>query len=572
MKAMQMIKSNRFIIFILMMLFCIRLFKLDADGPTNNVLQQYLPDEGHYAMQATNYVMRQEMEEISAIDEAEGFQVWNTSVSFLNTVFCTVSLFLFGDNYYGWRMAAFFAGLIAFFLMLKMISDSQESHIRFALIAVGLMAVFNFPFIMSCRFLDPCNFRMVLIMATTFYVWDCRRKQSALNYFVLGSFSALCITWGYLTNLFVFVPCGVLLLLDNIESVKKKRKITWSKIAGIFLGVAVTYIVSDVLLYITHGYTFTENAVQLWQVMGNRVSWSLQRFINNIIYFLGANVFGYNAAFFVLSLLAVLYCCYKGFREKNYFLIYISSLVIGFAAQSVFTEDFLIHKSIVIYPVLLLNVAFALMSYNPNLNNVVIKDRWHYLIIGSSILFSALALRITVYRLSLLEQTEMNYVMKTVFLCINVIGVVLFILFILFKELQTKPAAYIVLVVVFIVPHLVLSYEYIVKAGYENKKLMIALGEIVGDDYVMGGYPYGYCLYNDFVPISSTYDKYIPEERSARAKVLVRNDKVNYYVGPKQPEIIDEWVENSGYHWEMIKVFKNFDGDRELYVYKKVSD
>lgn len=46
------------------------------------------------------------------------------------------------------------------------------------------------------------------------------------------------------------------------------------------------------------------------------------------------------------------------------------------------------------------------------------------------------------------------------------------------------------------------------KAGYEDKIIMTELNDLIRENYVMGGYSYGYCFCNDIIPICSTYYKF----------------------------------------------------------------
>lgn len=579
--------QKKYIIILLILLFCIRLFKLDADAPTYNILQYTRVDEGHYAMQAINNIMHREMALAKSIDGG-AFQVWQASSSFLNTAFCTLTLFLFGDNYYGLRMGSFLAGLISFILLLWMIagsahltaclqnidSDAKERRICFVLLAAGLMGICNFPFLVACRFVDPGIFRIVIIMLTLWYVWYSCRRQGAPGYFILGVLSAFSVTWGYLTNIFVFVPCGILLLSELITYYRyKKSQNPWLKIGKFILGILLAFVTGEVILYLLQRYTFIDDTLLVYQSMGDdRVSTYWWMYKNNLVALLTGNIFGYNAAFMVLSVIAVLFLLYEGLRRSDRFYLYLSFLSIGFAAQSVFTNDNLIRKSIVIYPVLLTSIAFFLLSLDLQ-SFKALKGKGRILLCLAVAALSALGFYMTVNRLSLLEEGDMNSGMKQFILWINLAGLLLFLLFLSIKKARTPILAWVVLAIAFLLPHLPLAYEYVVRAGYEDKTIMTQLGEIIGDDYVLGGYPYGYCLYNDFVPLSSTYDKFIPEERDARAKVLLQDDKVNYFIGNDQSELIEPWLEGTDYHWEVVAVFektvRDYGGNRVLYVFKK---
>jgi len=77
---------------------------LDGDLPVWNIANYTPLDEGAYAMQAIQNVNPQTVYKINQIDSDE-FRQWNSSMCLMNTMFNTVTLKLFGDNYYGLRLS-----------------------------------------------------------------------------------------------------------------------------------------------------------------------------------------------------------------------------------------------------------------------------------------------------------------------------------------------------------------------------------------------------------------------------------------------------------------------------------
>ena len=102
--------KNKIMAGVLILFFCLRILYLDIDAPNYAILQYTRGDEGHYAMQAIKNVMHEEMKEAELLNGGV-YETWNSSASFLNTVLCTATLYLFGRNFFVWMLRVL-AGLI----------------------------------------------------------------------------------------------------------------------------------------------------------------------------------------------------------------------------------------------------------------------------------------------------------------------------------------------------------------------------------------------------------------------------------------------------------------------------
>ena len=76
------------------------------------------------------------------------------------------------------------------------------------------------------------------------------------------------------------------------------------------------------------------------------------------------------------------------------------------------------------------------------------------------------------------------------------------------------------------------------------------------------------------IPLSSTYDKFLPEDREERAKKLLQSGQVNYFLGNNEKKMIDGWLEDTSWQWVLVKRFeetpRDYGGRREIYLYQKV--
>ncbi len=564
--------KNKIMAGVLILFFCLRILYLDIDAPNYAILQYTRGDEGHYAMQAIKNVMHEEMKEAELLDGG-AYETWNSSASFLNTVLCTATLYLFGRNFYGLRLADYIAGLISFLLLIKIIYEEDKKlgkgKFYWTLFIIGIGVLFNFPYLIACRFNDPGIFRILIIMCTLFYVWrDCNRFGEP-GYFILGILSALNVVWGYATNVFVFVPAGILLLYGLAD----RNKGIWKKIGKMASGTGVGYVLGEACIYLAQGSTFTETCLRINQAMGeDRLSFTIREFLNNIYRLCMGNIFSYNGLFMVLAVISVVYVLSTGHLGKDKFRLYLAWLSVGLAIQSIFVNDTMIRKSIVIYPVLMLAISCLLRDCIEGRIRID-SFSWGGAICVGVIFLGCVWMCVAVKRLAMIEETDFSDAGKRVLVALNVLALCLFITFLLLGRRKVKVLAALA-VLPMILPDIFLSCQYFSWAGYEDKAIMMELQELVGNNYVLGGYPFHYCLYNEMIPLSSTYDKFLPEDREERAKKLLQSGQVNYFLGNNEKEMINGWLEDTSWQWVLVKRFeetpRDYGGRREIYLYQKV--
>jgi len=574
MSDMRKFTPIKMTVILLLVLFSLRAVHLDLDSPTYSLLQYTRVDEGHYAMQALRNIMQEEMELVRQADGGR-YETWNSSASYINTVFCTLTLSLFGRTYYGLRMAPLMAGFLSFALVLWIIAGEEKkggNKFGWVLLTIGGGMLLNFPYLIACRFNDPGIFRILTIVCTLFYVWKSCNRAGGPGYFGLGLLSILCVVWGYATNIFVFVPAGILLLFemqeDRLAQPKEKGRSALKKAGKMAAGAILGYLGGEGVMYLTQGTTFISTFFRINRTMGDsRVSFQPGSLINNVLQLSMGNIFSYNAVFMAFSIISVLYVLVSGHRKKDRFRIYLAWLSVGFAAQSIFTNDTLIRKSIVIYPVLMLTIACFLMDFTNG------QERLKGTIFPVIAVLGGLWLYIATRRLGLIEEIDLSGIHKKVLIGLNGAAFCLWGLVMIIKRWKRGTACIFVLAAM-VMPDLFLTCQYYKTADYEDKEIMTEMQSLIGNNFVLGGYPYGYCLYNDIIPASSTYDKFLPEEREARAKALLQSDRKIFFLGNDEKELIDSWLENEDEEWVLVKVFeetmRDYGGRTRLYLYERM--
>lgn len=560
------LSKNGIGIFLLFMVYAIRIFNLDSDMPNWGV-GEYTPlDEGYYAMQAYQNVNHNGLQ--GAADLLTGqYRLWNSSLSLFNTIFCTFSMKLFGNNYYGLRMSSVFAGAIVLFIIILLMFYNNEKTDFWPAMLLGVFIVFNFSFKIATRIVEPGVYRMLILCCMILFFYKTYKKE-ALCYTGMGVFALWSLIFGYITNVFVAVPLGILLFCHILW----KHKLPLQKIGYLAAGGIGGYLSGELLYYLFQGRWFAQDMIRV--VLGReirRAGFSPEYLVWNLKAVLQGNMFGYNAAFLILSVLAVLYCVYVGYRDKDECLLYISWLCIGFLTQSMFTSDFLIRKSITIFPVLIVTIYYLLRDIHAIVSNNKIK----YGTIGLLLAVAFCAVVLSLKRIMDVGDADMISIAKKIMIVLNIMSVCGTVIFVLLLQKKKSHMIYAGLLISLVLPNLYMNYAYIYSAEKTEKEAMIDMKEL-GNSYALGD-AYSYCLYNDVIPVSSCYDNYFPEDYKARAKELLKREDVNYYIGYRDMEMITEWLSGTPYKWELVKKYDTAyqvswqDEDQNgIYIFKKV--
>lgn len=536
-------------------LLCLRVIKLDVDVPNWNIAMYTPLDEGPYAMQAIR-LARPNLSHMVELLGTKGHE-WNSSVSFLLTLFTTVTMKVFGNNYYGLRMGSVIASIFIAVIVLKIIYTYAKEE-KGIVLWTGLVLTCNFSFLLSARIVEPSIFRSLLIMLPGAYIF--KKEKKDINWWILGILSTICITWGYVTNVFIFVPAVVLLIVE----VASKKAVWWKSGLRFFGGCVMAFLGGECCMYLVQQRTFLQDTIRVFGHETKRIALNFNMIAENAKQILASNLFTYNVPLFVLSVLAVTYCLYTGVKERNRAKVWMSMAAFGFFLQGMFTTDFLYRKCVVIFPILIICIAIMIIEMK-----FFKEHRMKILMLTG--LFSLLGMSCAHGRISGLAPEDMTDRTKIYLYCIQ--GAALLFLF---GAVFIKRKSIVLLCLIFaiLLPDLYMDYKYIIRAEKTEKESMIELGEIVGEEYVLG-YGYSYCLYNNIIPVSNAYDFYFEDEYINRNKLLCSTQKVQYCLGYKGTEYIDQYLEETTFMWEEkqrfytdFNVLPGADEQYDIYLYE----
>lgn len=136
-----------------------------------------------------------------------------------------------------------------------------------------------------------------------------------MNFAILGSLCTCAVVWGYVTNVFVFIPAAFLLLRSFFLDKKQAEK----NLFNFFLGCIVFFVISEGIMYFVQGRTFVQDTLRV--AFGHetkRVAVTFDTMTENIKSIFNSNMFVYNIVFFVMAVASIFYCLCMGIKWNGY--------------------------------------------------------------------------------------------------------------------------------------------------------------------------------------------------------------------------------------------------------------
>ncbi len=543
---------------ILVMLLALRIVNLDADLP-NYELSKYMPlDEGYYAQDAIRIVRSEITDKQHIIDDTQ-IKQWTSSESCLTTVFCAISLAIFGNNYYGLRLSmviisAMIECMVAL-SFLKIQSDEETGKDGLTFLLLAIMTI-NYGFFLGGRVVEPSLTRSLCVTAL-FMLYATFFRKTAYCLELLGAASVWTIVLGYASNAFAVLAGGLMILAGWIWS----RRISIKPLIKYIIGCMCGYISGEIIYYVVQGRFFVLDFLKDFSnYSGGLFSFSIKSFVYNVRDYASSNIFVFCPLLLWISLIAVIWNLYFGMAKQKDIPLFLAFIAIAHFAQSAVSSDFGERKSVLILPILILNIySFACdcdslpqMLYNVN----ALKRRFVLSALG------IIGLGFIVCSIIRMKRTPYSIIPapgKPFFIAMDLLQAILIICILLFGKYGKKiwltklflGSAFIILL-----PNIVADKALLFDYEKTYKQCMIDIGSTIGDNYVMGGFPYSVCLYNDIVPVSNSYDAYLGESYNVRAKKLLEKEEIKYFIGVyESTEVIDEWLEGTEYEWKLVKEY-----------------
>lgn len=512
--------KQKYIIFLLVTaLFLVtRCVYLDRDLPPTGISSHVAIDEMYYTITAFNLYHYGEtiFNPVPATDlpSAEDTQPNNI----LENCLTYLTLIIFGNNYYGVRMAAVLAALISFIFFYLVILGMERTgrqvndpcrtdnrnYINYFII---FYLLFDFSFMMAGRVAEPTIFRL-MALSIIVYIGSLPRISSALtnNWYslLLGFLSMAAVVYVYVYNAFVLIAMAATIVIwakkDGLAN--SLRQMAW-------FGLGALICLASYMWYIDAYYHTT--LIGVYQSMlpyRNRIGVGLtlidsfKALLINVLYIFTTNIFRFNISLLFAFLVSLPIFIRKLKAEKSNFDIMVFNLLLFLFLQSVIINDWPLRKLVIMLPIALLIIA---ISFQYSKRNDVYIGRYLRLY-----WFTCLLVSLAIWAIFLFTHINGEYyseIKNALYLNLIVFLIVataMTLTFVRGKDLSKSIIA--ICAIVMLLPNIYLDNRYVLsEPTYYYRDAMIKMGEKINGTITAGGASYGFRLYNTSIPVLNIY-------------------------------------------------------------------
>ncbi|MDR1695385.1 MAG: hypothetical protein LBR69_01955 [Endomicrobium sp.] len=552
------------ILAVLLGIFFARLIHLDSDLPSFGVALYAPVDEGTYSIMALNKYIYGEVNVKN--QELNSFTYPTHRINVLGNALSYLSLNIFGRNYAGLRMPsvvwAFLTLLLALFILNKLLQG--YAYKRPVILLSAVIFTTSFAYLMVSRVVEPSVVRM--FCAVLLFALYVSGIKPFLKFFLMGALLSVSLYFVYVTNIFFLLPCALMLFVDLYETKRVLNSLMF------ILGAVSVAVLGEHYYKTVWGLSYLQNAIDSVSAFASTAGYEsttkIGHLYKNFRYFFSNNGFMFNMPLFFMSLYLLPPLVFGIFKKRDINALVLSAFIIGLLFQTIYSQDYILRKGIIIFPHFLILTMLSLKYFNSflesmwgsELNNAGISFEFNRKIFRISkenlkipfarayfAFFAFTGLVALIFCSNRLFFTSSNARIdfsiydKLGYIVFQAAPVICTIAYGYFKVFNNKisPASFkkflfecmILIFACGFLFNVLLSFEYIFfKPSFKNKESMIKLGKYVGNDYVLGEWAYAHALYNDIMPVENTYEKltqYLIEKPGA--KILLYS---NYSIDP----------------------------------------
>lgn len=496
--------------------FGVRLFCLDQDLPPWGIATYQPIDEGCYAQMALHYVNYGDFNPNNGASEYPIFCVEQLINNWIGNLFVLSGLLLIGDNYWGLRVPyvviSFFVfiSIHAVLLKLRNIYGRKNTVELLVLLAILAYLSIDFVFSMAGRVVEPSILRglfIQLLILIMLYI-----ENEKVKWLLLGFASTISVFLVYISNMFVYCTLGLTLVF-----VGKRNGLRNSLISSIWtiIGIFIALLISE---YYYHSVWHVGAIANAWssvagfQRLGTYATQGLYDIAKHAVSFCSAHANFYNVPIFFVFLCVlgdiVLYC-FRKMDEKIAFMLF---LFVAFFVQTLLSDDYVVRKYIIIYPVVWYLLYFRFLIREKKDTNNSYNNWKEYNISRIYFIAAAICFGTVIFRLFMIHDgtpLDFSTLDKIVILMAPIAASGFAIL-----QMNRNPMLHFLprwivfacLLSVGINSYFVGKYIFI-HPTFSEKEIMEGLQDFNGQ-YIMGEYANGFSLYNSIKPVLNTSKKY----------------------------------------------------------------
>jgi len=490
-----------------LLLFLIRIINIEADIPQTYLVDYSSTDEGIYgnlALNLQNWGSLMHPLKISGITLEQNLQIILDIIG--NTVIY-VFMFIFGDNYYGFRLGIVFVAFLTLIFIVLSIKKLKENyginHHYFEILTLLFLDI-NFIFYSASRVVEPTIFRL-FFSSIIIYIYI-SVKRNSLRSFLIGLFTTISIFLVYINNTFLIL--GIVIYILILLFMKQKKEAIQNIIYGL-VGVITGILLSEIYylaVWDTEAFknlfevikSFNSNTNYTIVADSTKVSYTfyLLTYLKRVVKFISSNLFFYSLSTFSL-VIASLYNLKKFFKEEKKDYFFCLSMIVALFIQTLVSEDFINRKSIVLLPFII------------------------YICINYIILHQRKEVSLSLYNVGEISFLILCIVIQKIYLPFSgyagfntndKVIVILYILiptiiFLLSFSMRWSYKFLISMFLVFCLGNMLFIYRYYFRNIYfYDKEMMISLDKY-GNQIILGEYINGYTLYNNIRTLPITREE-----------------------------------------------------------------
>ena len=512
---------QKIIYVLLFLLFFVRIINIEADIPQTYLVDYSSTDEGIYAnlaLNLQNWGTLMHPLKVSGITLKHNPQI---ILDIIGNLVTYVFMYIFGDNYYGFRLGVvFIAFLTVVFIIISIRNLKKNYGIKnyyfeiFTLIFLDT----SFIFYSASRVVEPTIFRL-FFSAIILWTFVSVRKNS-LKSFLIGFFTTISIFLVYVNNTFLIL--GILIYILILFFMKQKKEAIQNIIYG-SIGAVSGILLSEIYYLAIWGTEAFKNLFEIIKLFNSnanytivaentKVSYSFYLFIyiKRVIRFISSNLFFYSLTIFSL-VMASLYNVKNFFKSKKKEYFFCLSMIVALFIQTLVSEDFINRKSIVLLPFIIFICIEYLILYQKKEASISLYNVGEIFFIIFCIVVQKIYLPFSGY-----AGFNTNDKVITIFY-------ILFptLIFLLSLSMRWSYRLLISMFLIFSLGNLFFIHRYYFRNIYfYDKKMMIALNKYE-NKIILGEYVNGYTLYNDI--------KTLPITREETKKLMDTGDYYYYF-------------------------------------------
>ena len=516
-------KGSFLIIFLFLVLFIPRIFFLENDLPAFGIGLYQPKDEGRYSMMAIDYY------KYNNLYSANGYDIYTPPTfraNILQNALQIVFFSLCGNNYWGLRLPSCILSFGVVGLLIRIIFCKCKGernlfpYYKEIILCTLVFLGSSFPFLLASKVAEGSIARMFSISLA---LWICceNKFNEEERFFMLGLFSVLSIFLIYLSNV-TLVLANVGLLFYFLLC---RREVLWTYVKNILSGVIVGVIFSEIYYLKVWKIGAIHNFLISINSFSDRLipSDTAKRSGGSFAFFI-SNMFFFDFVLLVLFLFGVFLIMIYLRNHINVPMAYTLFIVFAFIFQTLFTNDYNERKSILVLPAIFCIIYFSITILfewrKKNIHDKLIKE--------SFIISISIALIIELVALFMRKKWHYIDDFETVDLIVLVVSamVQMFLLLIFgfaYSKVQTHIKLFLhIAIILSLITNIFFDIKYVYQYNiFSEKETMLAIGDEIGDNYVIAPYAIDFCLYNDIKPISNTFLQY---------RMYILEDDISYLI------------------------------------------